>query len=163
MRYGFILFVCFLFAFEGSSQTTSIDPNIFNKLSVAAKNYVVDTTTPPDDKLTRQIIAFRNLRGGFNINEAIVYKFSEEEAKATDSASKTSTIKAKESFFNGDGKRWLDNAVIHIYRKQFSSKEMKQMIRFYKTTAGQKLATEMPVLIIQTLMAAEFVQKSLSK
>jgi len=50
----------------------------------------------------------------------------------------------KEQFTNGKGKQWLDNAVIHIYRDQFNYREAKQLVKFYKTSAGQKLTTNFP-------------------
>ena len=58
-------------------------------------------------------------------------------------------------FKTGNGKKWLDNAVIWIYRSQFTYKELKQLVRFYKKEVGQKLATDLPIIMMQTLTAAE--------
>lgn len=151
-----VLPVSFLFS-------QNINPNIFEKITGAVKDYKLDTSAAPDDKLTRKIIEFRNLRGGFNINEAIQFKFAEEESKATDASAKAAIQKSKEDFMNGPGKRWLDNAVIWIYRKEFTYQEMKQLVKFYRTTAGQKMGEELPVIIIKSLAAAENIQKMLQK
>jgi uncharacterized protein len=136
----FIFLPLLLNAITASAQDQSVDPDIFNKIAAASKNYVMDTSAVPNDKLTEKIIELRNLKGGFNINEAIHFKFQEEEAKAQDVAAKAEIQKAKEFFYNGNGKIWLDNAVIWIYRKQFTYKEMKQLVKFYRTSAGQKLS-----------------------
>jgi len=159
----FIFSVLLLKCFVVFAQDQSVDPNIFDKIAAASKNFVVDTSAAPDDKLTRKIIEFRNLKGGFNINEAIHFKFAEDVAKATDAKAKEEIRKAREAFYTGNGKRWLDNAVIWIYRRQFSYKEMKQLVKFYRTSAGQKLAVELPIIIVQSLMAAEMVQKALNQ
>ena len=137
MKHLLFLLSCLLFFSFLSAQDASVDPNIFNRLTQSAKDFKLDTSTAPADKLTQKIVEFRNLRGGFNINEAILYKFQEEEAKATDTASKEAVAKMKAAFYNGNGKRWMDNAVINIYRNNFTYKEMKQLVKFYKTTAGQ--------------------------
>ena len=54
---------------------------IFDRLTKDLKEYKPDTTAVPDDKITRTIIELRNLRGGFNINEAIEYKLEEDKQK----------------------------------------------------------------------------------
>ena len=37
------------------------------------------------------------------------------------------------------------------------------MVKFYRKLAGQKLATELPLIIVQSLAAAEMIQKGLGK
>jgi len=156
------LAACLLFGLLLQAQDRSIDPDIFKKIAAASKDYIPDTSAVPDDRLTRKIIEFKNLRGGFNINEAILFKFQEEEAKAMDSASKAGIQSMSKAFFMGNGQRWLDNAIIHIYRSEFTYREMKQLVRFYRTAAGQKLASQLPFVIVRSVLAAEAVQKALA-
>ncbi len=161
MKPALLLLLFLAVAMPALAQNTPVDPDIFNKITAAAKEYVPDTSAAPNDKLTRKIMEFRNLKGGFNINEAVLFKFQEEEAKATDAAAKEAVQKMKDAFFNGNAKHWLNNAIIHIYRTQFTYKEMRQLVKFYRTPAGQKMATQLPVIIVKSLAAAEMIQKSL--
>ena len=57
----------------------------------------------------------------------------------------------------GQAKIWLDNAVIHIYRQHFNRKELRQLIKFYKSSAGQKLATQFPFIMMKSLLAAQTI------
>ena len=63
-----------------------------------------------------------------------------------------------EQFFTlGEGKKHLDNAVIWIYRKYFTLDEVKKLTRFYKSTTGKKMAANFPVIMLQSLKAAESI------
>ena len=144
----------------GYAQTDSIKMDgIFEKISRELQNFRVDTTTPPDDRTTRKIQELRSLRGPFNINEAIEYKLEEEEKKQ--STPQATIEKLRKEFQSGNAKRWLDNATIWIYRQHFNYKELKQLVKFYRTSAGAKLATDFPFIMIKTLMAAEEIQKKI--
>jgi hypothetical protein len=101
----------------------------------------------------------RNLKGGFNINEAIAFKQQEDEGK--NEVPKEQLAFVKQQFESGNAKRWLDNAVIHIYRDHFTYKELKQMAKFYKTSAGQKLADDFPYIMMKSLMAAQIIHDRL--
>lgn len=59
----------------------------------------------------------------------------------------------------GNGKKWLDNAMIRIYREHFTLPEVEAAIAFYKTSAGQKMASDFPILMIQSLKAAELIME----
>jgi len=52
---------------------------------------------------------------------------------------------------------------VHIYRDHFTYGELKQLLRFYKTNAGQKLATDFPIIMLQTLVAAEQIKTAYTK
>lgn len=151
-----ILFIpILLLTIESSSQENKPLPPIFERLTTAAKDYKLDTSTPPADKSTKRIIELRNLRGGFNINEAIDFKIEEDRQKKDLSPEEAARL--SEFFKSGNGKQWLDNAVIWIYRKSFTEQELKQLVKFYRKPAGQKLATEFPAIMLQTLRAGEMI------
>jgi hypothetical protein len=135
---------------SGSKAAGAIE-KILNEV----KAYKIDTSDVPDDKITRKIIQLRKLRGGFNVNEVISYKMQEEERNKETPISTMTAL--KEQFQSGKAKQWLDNAVIWVYRQQFTYKELKQMVRFYKTSAGQKYATYFPAVMLKTLMAAQTI------
>lgn len=146
------LFLCAQTSGRDKRDTTSIFDKIFKSVS----QYKVDTTVPPDDKITRTIATLRTLRGGFNIMEAIDFKLEEDRRKGE---MPPAEIEALARFFKeGSGRQKLDNAVTWIYRKHFTYNELKQLVRFYKTGAGQKLAADFPLIMLQSLTAAEMLK-----
>jgi len=138
-------------------KTTSV----FNTITKAVQAYKPDTSAAPDDKITRKIIALRNLKGGFNINEAIDFKMEEERQKNDLTPNDFALLST--FFKTGHGKRWLDNAIIHIYRDNFTYKELKQLIKFYNTSVGQKMATNFPVIMLQSLAVAQMIKDNFTK
>lgn len=126
-------------------------PKVFDRINAEMAAFKVDTTAPPDDQLSEKIVALRKLRGGFNINEALEYKIAELRTQKN-----TEGLDRMEAFFKtGKGSKWLENAVIWIYRKQFTLTEIDELIRFYQTPAGQKMAEQFPVIMLQSLKASE--------
>jgi len=147
----------FLFAFWSQAQNDKTDTPIFEKIASEMKEFKVDTTSVPNDKLSKRIEKLRNLKGGFNINEAIEFKIAEERSK--ENASKEELDKIEAFFKTGNGKKWLNNAIIWIYRKQFTLKEINQLIRFYKSSAGQKMSEKLPILMLQSLKTGEEIKE----
>lgn len=144
-------------SFAQDSSKQHVVPPIFEKLTKAATEFKLDTSAVPDDKITRKIIELRQLRGGFNINEVMEFKIEEDRQKKNISNEEADKMAA--FFSTGNGRRWLDNAVIWIYRKTYTYGELNQMVKFYKTTAGQKMASEFPVVLLQTVRAAEMIKE----
>lgn len=142
------------------AQSDSLS-NAYTRIMSQVQGYQIDTTTPPTDKTTRLIGQLRELRGGFNINEAVLFKIGEEENKKEKSKDELEMIKT--SFIIGKGKTWLDNAVTWIYRHHFTYRELKQLVKFYKTPAGQKLSSAFPVIMLKTLAAAQIIHDTLIK
>ncbi len=156
-------FIIFLIFFSTDISFAQIDSTIktkagsvFDRISKSLSSYQVDTSAVPDDKITKTIIALREARGGFNINEAIMFKLGEDRNK--NEISQADSTKLSDYFFHGNGKRWLDNSIIWIYRNHFSFSELKQLLKFYKTAAGKKMSSEFPLVMLQSLMAAEKVK-----
>lgn len=138
------------------SDSSKFAPAIFERISVELKNYKLDTSAVPNDKITRLINELRNLRGGFNINEAIEFKIAEDKQKNEISEAEAENLSLY--FKKGNGRKWLDNAITWIYREQFTAKELKRLIRFYKSSTGQKMANEFPLLMMKSLMAGEAIK-----
>lgn len=144
-----------LFAQTDTAQRKEMPP-LFQKIMKEVGRYKPDTTAPPADKITQKIIALRNLRGGFNINEAIAFKLEEDRQKGEAPADVQK--KLADYFTTGNGRRWLDNAVIWIYRNHFTYDELKDLVKFYKTSAGQKMAGDFPVVMLESLAAGEMLK-----
>ena len=135
------------------------DIPVFEKLMNEVKNFRLDTSAVPDDALTKKIRELRELRGVFNINEAIQFKLQEEKSKGEKTASEIAMLEA--SFQSGNGRRWLDNAIIWIFRKHFTLKEVKALVKFYRSDAGQKLATTFPLVMMESLAAGQAIHDAL--
>ncbi|CAM4386868.1 DUF2059 domain-containing protein [Flavobacterium terrigena] len=151
-----LLFICFVISSHAQNDKTSVP--IFEKIALEMKEFKLDTTLVPNDKLSKRIEKLRSLKGGFNINEAIEFKIAEERSKEN---APTEELDKIEAFFKtGNGKKWLNNAIIWIYRKQFTLKEINQLIRFYKSSAGQKMAEKFPILMLQSLKAGEEIKEN---
>ena len=123
------------------------------------KSFKLDTSEVPNDELTRAILELRNTRGAFNINNVITYKITGERSKKEIPAEEIDELEA--FFKEGNGKKWLNNAVIWIYRNQYTLEEVKQIKEFYKTSAGQKMGNSTPIILLQSLKAAELITENL--
>ena len=152
-----ILFFIF-FTIFCSAQNDTNNLSIFDKIASEMKEFKLDTTAVPNDKLSKRIEKLIRLKGGFNINEAIEFKISEERNK--ENAPMEELAKIEAFFKDGNGKKWLNNAIIWIYRKQFTLKEINQLIRFYKSSVGQKMSEKFPILMIQSLKAGEEIKEN---
>src|SRR5690242_8112817 len=150
---------CFAFVLLLVCLRSAAQVDLSTQISKQLKEYRPDTTDLPKDKITQKIIELRQLRGNFNIDVVVQLKMQEEISKGNNSEAMR---KMAESFSSGNSKRWLDNAVMHLYREEFTYAELKKITRFYKTPAGQKMAKELPLIIMKSLAAAEMIQQSLS-
>lgn len=146
---------------RAQQDTTQNVPPMFEKILTELKTFVPDTSNAPDDKFTREIKKLRQLRGSFNINEVVLYKIQDDKNKKETSAGTADTL--LQQFTSGDGKRWLTNAITWIYRKHFTYKEMKQMVKFAKTSAGKKMAESFPIIIIQSLASLQGIYDKIAK
>lgn len=158
-----VVFCLFTSVAFSQTDTTSImaTSNIFTRIVKSVKDFQLDTTAAPDDKITRKILELRSLRGGFNINEVIEFKIEEDRQK--NEVPKEELDKLAKFFKSGNGKKWLDNATVWIYRRNFTYNELKQLVKFYKTSAGKKMATDFPIIMMQSLRAAEMIKDMYSK
>ncbi len=165
MKIYFILFLLFsstVFSFAQTDPTIKTkEASVFDQLATTMASYKIDTSAVPQDKITKTITALRKTRGGFNINEAIMFKLGEDRQK--NEISQADSIKLSDYFFKGNGKRWLDNAITWIYRSHFSYAELKKMLKFYNTPAGKKMASEFPLIMMKSLIAGEKVKEMFPK
>ena len=138
-----------------NAQDSLGSSDIFQRISAELQAFNIDTSAVPEDETTSLIRKLRTLKGVFNINEAIAFKLEEEEKEKK--SSKENLDKIRQSMLQGQAKKWLDNAVIHIYRQHFNRKELRQLIKFYKSSAGQKLATQFPFIMMKSLLAAQTI------
>ena len=160
MRLVYLSFICCSISVICAAQPDTANQaatELFRRITQSIHQYRLDTSAAPDDKLTHKITELRDLKGGFNINEAISFKIAEDREK--NELPKADLDKLAAFFNSGKGKLWLDNAITWIYRRNFTYREIRQMVRFYKTSSGQKMAREFPTLMLQSLRAAELIKE----
>ena len=138
-----------------NAQDSLGSSDMFQRISAELQAFKIDTSAVPEDETTSLIRKLRTLKGVFNINEAIAFKLEEEEKEKK--SSKENLDKIRQSMLQGQAKKWLDNAVIHIYRQHFNRKELRQLIKFYNSSAGKKLATQFPFIMMKSLLAAQTI------
>ncbi len=152
-----VLCLFYSLSFSQSDTSTVLDAaDVFKRISKELESFKLDTTAAPNDKITKKIIELRNVKGGFNINEAIKFKIGEDKQK---NESSIADIEKLATFFqSGDGKRLLDNAMIWIYREHFTYSELTQLVKFYKSSAGKKMSANFPLVMLKSLAAAETIK-----
>ena len=74
MKRSFILLLLSVFILKSFAQD-GVKPgtSVYEKIMKQVADYKLDTSSAPNDKLTRKINALRSLNGVFNINEAIQF------------------------------------------------------------------------------------------
>ncbi len=159
----YLFAIIVLSATFSSAQNDSASKNkaISNlaKIIMEVKEFKPDTSNVPDDRITRKIIELRKIKAGFNINSVLDFKMEEDASKKEIPDSTLGVL--KEQFTNGNAKRWLENAIIWIYRKEFTYKELKQLLRFYKTSAGKKLSDRFPSIELKSIMSVEVIRNGI--
>lgn len=142
---------------QTDTAASGVMPGIFERIAHSIKDFRLDTSAAPNDKVTEKIRELRALRGGFNIDEAIDFKLAEDRQKGEMPKAELESLTA--FFKTGNGKRWLDNATTWIYRRHFTYPELKQLVSFYKTPAGQKMTSDFPLLMLESLRVAELIKE----
>ncbi len=158
MKNYFVIFCCFFLNFSLAQDQKQ---EVFQKISSTLKEFKVNSTEVPEDQLTHEIRKLRSTKGGFNINEAILFKIGEDQSKGE--LTKEDAEKLEQFFNSGNGRRDLDNAITWIYRDLYTSAEVRKLTRFYKSSAGQKLSKNFPIIMLESLKAAEEIMKEYKK
>ncbi|MET0465901.1 MAG: DUF2059 domain-containing protein [Chitinophagaceae bacterium] len=117
-----------------------------------------DTLTPPDDAFTSKIKKLRQEKNVINIELVMQVKIKEEQEKDT-SRPHAYYDKLLEEMTTGEAGRLLENCLVNMYRESYTEKEIDQLRKFYKTSAGKKMNTEFIVLIARSVKDAEQLMK----
>lgn len=154
-------FLSVLICLQSSSQ---IDSTLINRIKAldTANILKADTVAVPNDSFTKKIKILRSEQKGLTLETIIRLKIAEEQQKDT-TRSKEYYNKLLEEITNGKTGKLLENSVINIYRRSFTESEVDELVRFYKTSAGQKMNTEYLLLLVQSVKDAEQLLKLAAK
>jgi uncharacterized protein len=116
----------------------------------------IDTVAAPNDDLTIEIKKLLAITNSMN-TATVVMK------ETINSQRKMKAAPIPEEFYdrfigaidNGQVGRMLENVVIKIYRQKFNKDEVSQIIKFYETPVGKKLAAEMVPIASASRAAGE--------
>ena len=125
-------------------------------------NLKVDTTSPPEDSLTKKIRIFRAERGSFSFDTVIKYQIESQQSN--------DTKRPKEYYLNlldecqhGYAHHLIENVLINLYRQCFTEKEMDQLVEFYKTSAGKKMMVNVMIITATAGPAIQQIVKETSE
>ena len=154
-------FLSVLICLQSSSQ---IDSTLINRIKAldTANILKADTVAVPNDSFTKKIKTLRSEQKGLTLETIIRLKIAEEQQKDT-THSKEYYNKLLEEVTTGKTGKLLENSVINIYRRSFTESEVDELVRFYKTSAGQKMNTEYLLLLVQSVKDAEQLLKLAAK
>lgn len=159
-RNAILLLVLGFFLLPGISsaqQDTAATAGILSQWT--AIKFKVDTTAPPNDRMTAQIHLLRAERGWFNIDNVIRLSIEGQRTKDT-THSKEYYKRLLESCEHGEVHRLIDNIFVNLYRQCFTEEEVNELVKFYKTSAGKKMGTDFIVLTITGANAANAAVKA---
>jgi len=160
MRTVFFIFLL-LIPFLSFSQ---IDSAFIKKIKALDTANVLrsDTLSVPDDSFTNKIKLLRSEEKGLTIETILRLKISEEQQKDT-AHSKEFYKKLLAEITTGKTGKLLENSMINLYRRSFTEEEVDDLIKFYKTSAGQKMNKEHLLLLVQSVKDAEQLLKLAAK
>ncbi len=152
-----VAFLLFFLPVVGFSQ---IDTAFLQRLKAMESGDMLktDTITPPSDAFTRKIKKLREEKNGIDIAMVMQIKIKEEQEKDK-SRPREYYDKLLAEMTTGETGRLLENCLINMYRESYTEKEIDQLRKFYKTSAGKKMNTEFIVLIARSVKDAEQLMK----
>ena len=116
----------------------------------------LDTTSVPNDMLTRKIKELRKEKNGIDLETMIFIKLKEQQEKDTIHNADYYQLLTNE-ITSGHTGLLIENCVINLYRNTFSLTEIKDLIAFYKTSAGKKMNKEFILLVLRSAKDAELL------
>jgi hypothetical protein len=102
----------------------------------------IDTVPPPNDELTRQIKKLLEVTNGIIASKTIMTGMLGTQRKNNTTLPDEFYVKMLEAIENGQVTGFIENAVVKIYRKKFTVEEINEVIKFYDSPVGKKMAAE---------------------
>ena len=136
-----ILTIClafFLFSANASSEEiTQEEKQVIDKILEITQT--LEIAKVMSDAISSQLINLFQSQEGFTPQMATIIK------------EETYLIMEENFITNG----WIKETSYPIYHKRFSLKELKEMLAFYQTPTGQKLAENLPLMTQEAIVAGQ--------
>jgi uncharacterized protein len=102
----------------------------------------IDTVPPPNDELTKQIKKLLEVTNGIIASKTIMTGMLGTQRKNNTTLPDEFYVKMLEAIENGTVTGFIENAVVKIYRTKFTVQEINEVIKFYDSPVGKKMAAE---------------------
>ena len=154
------LFISTLLSLFNLVTYSQADSNFLKQLKAldTANILKLDTSSVPNDPLTRKIKLLRSKKHGISIETIIQIKIMEERQKDM-SHPKQFYDDLLAEVTKGRTSKLIENCIINLYRRSFSINEIDELIKFYKTSAGKKMDKEFILLMVQSIKDTEYLLK----
>jgi hypothetical protein len=103
------------------------------------------------------------VKGGLTIESIVQLKVMEEKQKDTSRAKREFYDKLLKEATEGRTAKLMENCMINMYRRTFTESEVDELVKFYKSSAGQKMDKEFLVLLVESAKGAEQLLKLAAK
>jgi len=165
--YSFILILHIGFTLSVNAQTNKQDslgdrPPEVEKLENTSRRFDLDTTAPPNDDFTKDIVLYLERTHALNVGKQFAEILEGGKKDLTD-FQKEYYSRLINSFTTGEGKRLFTNQFVKIYRAKFTHAEIKQILAFYQTPVGIKTIDLLPSLLKEGSEAGRKMGKYLSE
>jgi hypothetical protein len=102
----------------------------------------IDTTAAPNDELTKEIKKLLVVTNALGASDLLMKGALESQRKNNTSLPDEFYARMLQGIEKGEIGHYLENVVIKIYRQKFTIEEVKEVIKFYDSPVGKKMAAE---------------------
>jgi hypothetical protein len=102
----------------------------------------IDTIPAPNDDLTQEIKKLLQVTGAMNTATIVMKGAIESQRKMNTSLPDEFYTRMLQKVENGTVSGYIENSVVKIYRKKFTIDEIREVIKFYDSPIGKKMAAE---------------------
>jgi uncharacterized protein len=118
----------------------------------------IDTVPPPNDELTAAIKQLIEVTNGMNTSKTVMKGSLESQRKLNpNQVPDEFYVRMLAAVESGQVNGYIENIVVKVYRQKFTLEEVKEVVKFYDSPIGKKMAVEAPVIANAARMEGEKV------
>ena len=106
----------------------------------------IDTTAAPNDELTTAIKKLIEVTNGMNTSKTLMKGSLESQRKLNTNVPDEFYDRMLAAVESGQVNGYIENIVVKIYRQKFTLEEVNQVVKFYDSPVGKKMAVESPII-----------------
>jgi hypothetical protein len=117
----------------------------------------IDTVPPPNDELTSAIKKLVEVTNGMNTSKTLMKGSLESQRKLNTNVPDEFYDRMLAAVESGQVNGYIENIVVKIYRQKFTLEEVNEVVKFYDSPIGKKMAVESPIIANSARMEGEKV------
>jgi uncharacterized protein len=102
----------------------------------------IDTIPPPNDELTKEIKKLLQVTNGINTSKTVMRGAIESQRKMNSGLPDEFYVRMLAAVENGQVSGYIEHVIVKIYRQKFTVEEVREVIKFYDSPIGKKMAAE---------------------